>query len=115
MAPTPGPTSVRATATAPSEDYVTATPPLLAPPTAPTDPGAGLGAFEVEAILDLKRDRPSMGPAQIRAQLTRFRGVRLALRAIVRVLRNHCYELTHRGDRPQEEQPPSSAMHPLAQ
>ena len=36
MAATPGPTSARATAKAPSEDYVTAAPPLLAPPTAPS-------------------------------------------------------------------------------
>ena len=48
-----------------------------------------------------------MKPAQIRAQLKRFKGLRLAVRAIARVLRSHGYELTHRGGRPQEEQPPT--------
>ena len=78
-----------------------------APPTAPKDPGSGLSEFEVEAILQLKRERPTMGPAQIRAQLKRFKGWRLALRAIARVLRNHGYDLEHRSGRPQEEQPPT--------
>jgi putative transposase len=81
--------------------------PPPSPTTAPKDPGSGLSDFEVEAILDLKRERPSMGPAQIRAQLKRFRGWRLALRAIARVLRNHGYEREHRGGRPQEQQPPT--------
>jgi transposase InsO family protein len=77
------------------------------PTTAPRDPGSGLSDFEIEAILELKRERPSMGPAQIRAQLKRFKGWRLALRAIARVLRNHGYEPEHRGGRPQEAQPPT--------
>ena len=66
-------------------------------PYAPVDPGQGLGEHEVAAILELKRKHPSMGPAQLRAQLKRFKGWRLALKAIARVLRAHGYELVHRG------------------
>jgi transposase InsO family protein len=73
------------------------------PQRAPKDPGAGLSAHEVEAILELKRRHPSMGPAQIRAQLKRFRGWRLATRAIARVLKQHGFELVHTGSRPQGE------------
>jgi hypothetical protein len=53
---------------------------------APLDPGAGLGEHEVKAILDYKRKRPSMGPAQIRAQLKRFLGWRVSVKAIARVI-----------------------------
>ncbi len=38
-------------------------------PTAPKDPGAGLGEAEVQAILELKKKHPTMGPAQLRAQI----------------------------------------------
>ena len=41
-------------------------------PYAPADPAQGLGEHEVAAILELKRSHPSMGPAQLRAQLKRF-------------------------------------------
>jgi transposase InsO family protein len=77
------------------------------PQTAPKDPGAGLSEYEVEAILTLKKRHPSMGPAQIRAQLKRFKGWRIGNRAIARVLRNNGYELEHRKGRPQEPQPPT--------
>jgi putative transposase len=77
------------------------------PQTAPKDPGAGFSAYEVEAILTLKKRHPSMGPAQIRAQLKRFKGWRISNRAIARVLRNNGYELEHRKGRPQEPQPPT--------
>ncbi|MBN1441175.1 MAG: transposase [Planctomycetes bacterium] len=49
-----------------------------------------------------------MGPAQIRAQLKRFKGWRVAIRAIASVLRKHGYELEHRAGRPQEPEPPGS-------
>jgi transposase InsO family protein len=54
----------------------------------------------VAAILELKRRHPSMGPAQLRAQLKRFKGWRIALKAIARVLKQHGYEPVHRGSRP---------------
>jgi putative transposase len=76
------------------------------PQRAPKDPGAGLGAHEVQEILALKKRHPSMGPAQIRAQLKRFKGWRIAVRAIARVLTQNGYELVHRGSRPQGEQEP---------
>jgi transposase InsO family protein len=66
-------------------------------PYAPSDPGQGLGEHEVAAILELKRKHPSMGPAQLRAQLKRFKGWRVSLKAIARVLRGHGYEPVHRG------------------
>jgi transposase InsO family protein len=74
------------------------------PQRAPHDPAQGLGAVEVEAILDLKRRHPSMGPAQIRAQLKRFHGWRLAPRAIARVLRRHGFPLVHTASRPDGEE-----------
>lgn len=93
------------------------TPPLPEPPTeaedppapavpqrAPVDPGQGLGAHEEAAILELKKQSPSMGPAQIRAQLKRFKGWRIAVRAIARVLKKHGYELVHVGSRPKDEE-----------
>lgn len=68
---------------------------------APRDPGQGLAGSEREAILDLKKRHPSMGPAQIRAQLKRFKGWRMSIKAIAKVLRDNGYELVHRGSRPQ--------------
>lgn len=49
--------------------------------------------------LEYKKRHPSMGPAQIRAQLKRFKRWRLSIKAIARVLRAHGYELV-RGPRP---------------
>jgi transposase InsO family protein/transposase-like protein len=74
-------------------------------PYAPADPAQGLGEHEVAAILELKRNHPSMGPAQLRAQLKRFKGWRVSLKAIARVLRGHGYELVHRGSRPKGPEP----------
>lgn len=74
-------------------------------PYTPTDPGQGLGEHEVAAILELKRRHPSMGPAQLRAQLKRFKGWRIALKAIARVLKQHGYEPVHRGSRPKGPEP----------
>ena len=42
----------------------------------------GLSPLEVKTILDLKKEHPSMGPAQIRAQLKRFHGWRVSIKAI---------------------------------
>lgn len=69
------------------------------------DPGQGLGGAEVAAILETKKRCPSMGPAQIRAQLKRFKGWRLSTKAIARVLKAHGYELIHRESRPQGPDP----------
>ena len=68
---------------------------------APHDPGQGLSLAEEAAILELKRRSPSMGPAQIRTQLKRFKGWRVSIRAIARLLKKNGYELVHRGSRPQ--------------
>ena len=67
---------------------------------APRDPGQRLSIPEESAILELKRRHPSYGPAQIRTQLKRFKGWRVAVKAIARVLRQNGYELVHRGSRP---------------
>lgn len=73
---------------------------------APLDPGAGLGEHEVKAILDYKKKHPSMGPAQIRAQLKRFLGWRVAVKAIARVLRKAGYAPVHRKGRPVGDEHP---------
>jgi transposase InsO family protein len=75
-------------------------------PTAPKDPGAGLSQSEVAAILELKKRYPSTGPAQLRAELKRFKGWRLSIRAIARALKQSGYELEHRRGRPEEPEPP---------
>ena len=82
--------------------------PGTCPQRAPKDPGKGLGGHEVAAILELKERHPAMGPAQIRAQLKRFKGWRVASRAIARVLREHGYETVHVASRPQGEEDPKS-------
>ena len=74
------------------------------PQRAPADPGQGLGAHEEAAILDLKKRHPSMGPAQIRTQLKRFKGWRISVRAIARVLTANGYELVHTASRPKDEE-----------
>jgi len=94
-------------------DAVTVAPGVAAPAEevgaaglAPVGPGKGLSAVEVEAILELKKKHPSMGPAQIRAQLKRFRGWRVATKAIASVLRRHGYRLVHTGSRPEGDEEP---------
>ena len=73
---------------------------------APHDPGAGLGEHEVKAILDYKKKHASMGPAQIRAQLKRFLGWRVSVKAIARVLRKAGYAPVHRKGRPVGDEHP---------
>lgn len=72
---------------------------------APADPAQGLSDVEVAAILEWKKKHPSMGPAQLRAQLKRFNGWRLSNKAIARVLRRHGYALVHRKARPVGPEP----------
>lgn len=74
-------------------------------PYVPKDPGQGLGEHEVAAILELKKKRPSMGPAQLRAQLKRFKGWRLSNKAIARVLKKEGYQLVHGPGRPEGPEP----------
>ncbi len=76
--------------------------PIAPAPTssAPRDPGAGLGEHETKAILDYKKKHPSMGPAQIRAQLKRFLGWRVSVKAIARVLRQAGFAPVHVKGRP---------------
>lgn len=69
-------------------------------PYAPADPANGLSPEEIAGILEYKRKHPSYGPAQLRAQLKRFRGWRISLKAIAKVLKANGYELVHRGSRP---------------
>ncbi|HHH83454.1 MAG TPA: transposase [Chloroflexi bacterium] len=69
---------------------------------APHDNIAGLSETEIAEILKLKETHPAMGPAQIRAQLKRFRAWRLSVRAIARVLRKNGYRTEQRTAR--EEQ-----------
>ena len=79
---------------------------VLGPPSAPKDPGSGLGAHETKAILDYKKKHPSMGPAQIRAQLKRFLGWRVSVKAIARVLRQAGFPPVHRKGRPVGDEHP---------
>ncbi|HET9701184.1 MAG TPA: IS3 family transposase [Burkholderiales bacterium] len=64
------------------------------------DTAHGLSEVEQAAILELKKEHPSMGPAQLRVQLKRFRGWRVSVKAIARVLRDAGYERVHRGSKP---------------
>ena len=74
-------------------------------PYAPSDPAQGLSDVEVAGILEWKKKHPSMGPAQLRAQLKRFNGWRLSIKAIARVLRGHGYAVVHRKARPVGPEP----------
>jgi len=82
------------------------TTPSASASSAPLDPGAGLGEHEVKAILDYKKKHPSMGPAQIRAQLKRFLGWRVSVKAIARVLRRAGFPAVHRKGRPVGQERP---------
>jgi transposase InsO family protein len=64
-----------------------------------------LAEYEVSKILEYKRRHPSMEPAQLRAQLKRFEGWRLSIKAIARVLTQNGYQLVHRGSRPTGPEP----------
>ncbi len=92
-------------ATDTGKDVVPAAPGLTRS-SAPRDPGAGLGEHEVKAILDYKKKHPSMGPAQIRAQLKRFLGWRVSIKAIARVLRQAGYAPVHGKGRPVGDEHP---------
>jgi len=95
-----------ATASAPSPTPTLDAVAQAKPSAAPKDSGAGLGEHEVSAILSYKKKHPSMGPAQIRAQLKRFLGWRLSVRAIAQVLRRAGYAPVHRGGRPVGDEHP---------
>jgi putative transposase len=94
------------TGVAPSTLSVLAPVAPSAPSSAPHDPGSGLGDHETKSILDYKREHPSMGPAQIRAQLKRFLGWRISVRAIARVLRKAGFAPVHRKGRPVGDEHP---------
>lgn len=68
------------------------------------DTAQGLSTVETAAVLELKRKHPSMGPAQIRAQLKRFRGWRMSVRAIARVLVKNGFELVHVTSTPKDQE-----------
>jgi transposase InsO family protein len=74
-------------------------------PYRPKDPGQGLADYEQDAIVELKKKHPSYGPAQVRAQLKRFRGWRLSIKAIKRVFKANGFETVHRGSRPEGPEP----------
>jgi len=107
----PGKEHGAAKSSTPATPTTSATPGASATPTtsassAPLDPGAGLGEHEVKAILDYKKKHPSMGPAQIRAQLKRFLGWRVSVKAIARVLRRAGFPAVHRKGRPVGQERP---------
>jgi transposase InsO family protein len=64
----------------------------------------GLSEDEQQEILGYKKEHPSMGPAQIRAQLKRFKGWRVSVKAIGSYLKAQGYDLVHRGSRPEGEE-----------
>lgn len=74
-------------------------------PYRPKDPGQGLADYEAEAIVEIKRKHPSYQPAQVRAQLKRFRGWRISIKAIKSVFRANGFALVHRGSRPEGPEP----------
>jgi putative transposase len=92
-------------ASAPRHRLAAGAPTRARSPYAPADPAQGLSDIEVAAILEWKKQHPSMGPAQLRAQLKRFKGWRLSIKAIARVLRGHGYALVHTKARPVGPEP----------
>jgi transposase InsO family protein len=74
----------------------------LSPPYRPQPTTGGITEIEQAAIIELKQKHPSMGPAQIKAQLMRFKKWRISIRVINRVLRQHGYEGVHKGSRPKD-------------
>ncbi|MFQ5592163.1 MAG: DDE-type integrase/transposase/recombinase [Phycisphaerae bacterium] len=69
---------------------------------APHDNIAGLAQKEIDEILKLKKEHFTMGPAQIRAQLKRFHGWRISVKAISRVLKAHGYHVEHKSKRDEQ-------------
>jgi transposase InsO family protein len=74
-------------------------------PYKPKDPGQGLADYEEEAIVELKKKHPSYQPAQVRAQLKRFKGWRMSIKAIKSVFKKNGLPLVHRGSRPEGPEP----------
>lgn len=66
---------------------------LAARPPIRKTPVAGISPEVKEKILELKKEHFEMGPAQIRAQLRRFHGIRVSVKPIRRVLKEAGYEL----------------------
>ena len=73
---------------------------------APVLSPGGLSPLEVAAILEYKKKHSSYGPEQVQAQLRRFKGWRLARKAIARVFKDNGYELVHVASRPQGDENP---------
>ncbi len=69
----------------------------------PHDNIAGLSDEEAAEILKLKKEHVAMGPAQIRAQLKRFFGWRISVKAIARVLRANGFRTEHRTAKREQE------------
>jgi len=76
---------------------------LKAPSAKVRDTAFGLSSIEQAAVLEMKKRHPSMGPAQLRTQLKRFKGWRLSPRAIAQLLKRHGYELVHVESRPKDQ------------
>lgn len=91
-------------ASGPPDDTAGSDTQVSSPATQVRDCACGLSAVEQAAVLDLKRRHLSMGPAQIRAQLKRFKGWRVSVRAIGQLLKRHGFELVHVGSRPKDEE-----------
>ena len=81
---------------------------------APHDNIAGLSEVEVGEILALKKEHFTMGPAQLRAQLKRFHGWRISVKAIARLLKREGYQVEHRGAREEQALTRFEAPHPNA-
>lgn len=81
---------------------------------APKDNIAGLSDEEMGEILKLKKEHAAMGPAQIRAQLKRFFGWRISVKAIARVLRAKGYRTEHRTAKQERELQRFEAIRPNA-
>lgn len=81
---------------------------------APHDNIAGLSDAEIREILALKKEHYTMGPAQLRAQLKRFHGWRLSVKAIAQVLKRHGYAVEHRSAKEEQELTRFEAVRPNA-
>ncbi len=74
---------------------------VVGPPSAPKDPGSGLGEHETKAILDYKQEEaPVDGAGADSCPAQALHGWRLSVRAIARVLRKAGYLTVHRKGRP---------------
>ena len=73
------------------------------PSKAPKDNISGLSQEELDEILACKKKNANMGPAQIKAHLKRFRGWRINVKSIGRVLRKHGYLVEHRSGKEEQQ------------